>query len=49
MKKEAAPGMWFETTERPLLRPGELLIRIKRAAICGTDIHIYKWDDWSQR
>ena len=49
MKKEAAPGITLTTTERPVLRPGELLIRMKRASICGTDIHIYKWDEWSQR
>ena len=41
--------MWMDTAEHPQLRAGELLIRVKRAAICGTDVHIYKWDEWSQR
>jgi threonine 3-dehydrogenase len=49
MKKEPTEGMWMDTAEEPLLRAGELLIRVKRAAICGTDVHIYKWDEWSQR
>lgn len=49
MKKEATVGMWMDQAEHPQVRPGELLIRVRRAAICGTDVHIYKWDEWSQR
>ena len=41
--------MWLEEIEAP--RPGinDVLIRVLRAGICGTDVHIYKWDDWAQR
>ncbi len=41
--------MWLEEIDAP--RPGinDVLIRVRRAGICGTDVHIYKWDDWAQR
>lgn len=49
-KKEAKPGIWMKT-DAPIPEIGsrDVLIKIKKTAICGTDIHIYKWDDWSQR
>jgi threonine 3-dehydrogenase len=49
VKKEAAPGIWME--EIPVPEPGtnEVLIRLEKTAICGTDLHIYNWDEWSQR
>ncbi|HEV8148432.1 MAG TPA: L-threonine 3-dehydrogenase [Bryobacteraceae bacterium] len=49
VKSKKAPGLWLEDIEAP--RPGinDVLIRVKRAGICGTDVHIYKWDDWAQR
>jgi threonine 3-dehydrogenase len=49
VKSKSAPGLWLEDIEAP--RPGinDVLIRAKRAGICGTDVHIYKWDDWAQR
>jgi threonine 3-dehydrogenase len=48
-KSRREPGLWLEDIEAP--RPGinDVLIRVKRAGICGTDVHIYKWDDWAQR
>src|SRR5579859_7843266 len=48
-KSKREPGLWLEDIEAP--RPGinDVLIRVKRAGICGTDVHIYKWDDWAQR
>ncbi len=48
VKKEAASGLWLEDVERP--EPGlrEVLIRVTHAAICGTDLHIYNWDEWAQ-
>ncbi len=48
-KSKGEPGLWLEEIEAP--RPGinDVLIRVKRAGICGTDVHIYKWDDWAQR
>jgi threonine 3-dehydrogenase len=49
VKSKREPGLWLEDIEAP--RPGinDVLIRVRRAGICGTDVHIYKWDDWSQR
>ena len=49
VKSRREPGLWLEEVEAP--RPGinDVLIRVRRAGICGTDVHIYRWDDWSQR
>ena len=49
VKKEAAPGIWMESVPRPSPSTNEVLIRLEKTAICGTDLHIYKWDEWSQR
>ncbi|MCJ7751977.1 MAG: L-threonine 3-dehydrogenase [Armatimonadetes bacterium] len=45
------PGPGLSLAEVPIPEPGvdDVLIRIRRAAICGTDVHIYQWDDWAQR
>jgi threonine 3-dehydrogenase len=49
VKSKREQGLWLEDIDAP--RPGinDVLIRVKRAGICGTDVHIYKWDDWAQR
>jgi threonine 3-dehydrogenase len=49
VKREAAPGLWLEDVPEPKPGPNDVLIRVKRTAICGTDVHIYKWDDWAKR
>ncbi|MEO0369085.1 MAG: L-threonine 3-dehydrogenase [Pseudomonadota bacterium] len=46
-KLEAKKGIWLIEAEVPEFGPNDLLIRIKKTAICGTDMHIYQWDDWS--
>jgi threonine 3-dehydrogenase len=49
-KKEAKPGIWMKTDAPiPAIGPNDVLIKIKKTAICGTDIHIFKWDEWSQK
>lgn len=48
-KLKAEPGIWMTDVEKPSMGPNDLLIRIKKTAICGTDVHIYNWDDWSQK
>ncbi|MBI3441093.1 MAG: L-threonine 3-dehydrogenase [Proteobacteria bacterium] len=49
-KKEAKPGIWMKTDASiPGVGPNDVLIKIKKTAICGTDIHIYNWDQWSQK
>lgn len=48
-KLHAEPGIWMTDVEKPEYGYNDLLIRIKKTAICGTDVHIYKWDEWSQK
>lgn len=49
VKKKPERGLWMEDV--PIPKPGanEVLLKIKKSAICGTDLHIYKWDEWAQR
>jgi threonine 3-dehydrogenase len=49
VKAKAEPGLWMEDVPLPPVGPMDVLIRVKKTAICGTDIHIYNWDGWSQR
>lgn len=48
-KLHREPGIWATEVEMPIVGPNDLLIQIKKTAICGTDIHIFKWDEWSQK
>lgn len=48
VKKKAEPGIWMEDVAKPEIGPSDVLIKIKKTAICGTDIHIYNWDDWAK-
>ncbi|GHE97040.1 L-threonine 3-dehydrogenase [Thalassotalea profundi] len=48
-KLKAEPGIWMTETAKPEMGHNDLLIKIKKTAICGTDIHIYNWDEWSQK
>ena len=49
-KLKAEPGIWMtEQNPIPDIAPDEVLIRVKKSAICGTDLHIYNWDEWSQK
>ena len=47
VKARPEPGIWMETVPVPEIDAHQVLIRIRRTAICGTDLHIYKWDDWA--
>ena len=49
VKAERAPGLVLAELETPSIGPNDVLIRIRKTAICGTDVHIWKWDDWAQR
>jgi threonine 3-dehydrogenase len=49
IKKEAIPGIWMEKVPTPMMGPDEVLIKTLKTSICGTDIHIYKWDAWAQK
>src|SRR3954454_13218686 len=49
VKSKAEPGLWLEEIPVPEVGPDDVLIRTKRASICGTDVHIYNWDAWAQK
>jgi threonine 3-dehydrogenase len=49
VKRRAEPGVWMESVPRPRVGTNEVLIKIEMTAICGTDLHIYNWDEWAQR
>lgn len=48
VKKYAKPGLWLEEVDVPVISEFEVLIKMRKTAICGTDLHIYNWDEWSQ-
>lgn len=48
-KLKSEPGIWLSETETPKPLRDEVLIKIKKTAICGTDLHIYKWNQWAQK
>jgi threonine 3-dehydrogenase len=49
VKSKAEKGIWMEEVPMPHVGPNDVLIKIKKAAICGTDLHIYKWDEWARQ
>jgi threonine 3-dehydrogenase len=49
VKKQAEPGLWLEEVPEPQVGLTDVLIKIHKASICGTDVHIYNWDAWSQK
>ena len=48
-KLKPEPGLWMHEAPVPEIGPDDVLIKINKTGICGTDIHIWNWDDWSQR
>ena len=49
VKAKAEPGLWLQEVPVPSFGTNDVLIKIEKTAICGTDVHIYKWDEWSQK
>ena len=49
VKKHRTPGLWMEDVPIPEIKANEVLIKTHKNAICGTDVHIYKWDAWAQK
>lgn len=49
VKRLAKPGLWLEDVEEPTIGINDVLIKVDRTGICGTDIHIHKWDAWAQK
>jgi threonine 3-dehydrogenase len=49
VKAKAEPGIWMQDVPEPSYGPNDVLIRVKKTAICGTDMHIWHWDEWARR
>ncbi len=49
VKAHAEPGLWLEDIPEPTIGINDVLIRVRYAGICGTDVHIYQWDDWAKK
>lgn len=49
IKKKAEPGLWLEDSPEPQMKENEVLIKIHKTSICGTDINIYNWNEWAQK
>src|SRR5947207_8844594 len=48
-KLERAPGLTLTRVKKPEVGHNDVMIRIRKTAICGTDLHIWNWDDWAQK
>ncbi len=49
VKRHPKKGLWMEDIPKPEIGDQDVLVKIKKTAICGTDLHIYNWDEWSQK
>ena len=49
VKRHAKEGLWLEDMPEPEVGNNDVLVKIKKTAICGTDIHIYNWDEWAKK
>jgi threonine 3-dehydrogenase len=49
VKSRAERGLWLEDVPEPAIGINDVLVRVRYAGICGTDVHIFQWDEWAQR
>ena len=49
VKSKAEPGLWLEDIAKPTVGINDVLIRVRHTGICGTDVHIFQWDDWAKK
>ena len=49
VKAHSEPGLWLQDIPEPTIGINDVLIRVLRTGICGTDVHIYDWDDWARK
>jgi len=49
VKSKLEPGLWLEEVPVPEIGINDVLIKIQKTGICGTDVHIYNWDEWAQK
>ncbi len=48
VKSKAEPGLWLEDIAEPVIGINDVLVRVRYTGICGTDVHIYQWDEWAR-
>src|SRR5438105_11554317 len=49
VKNKSKPGLWLQDVPEPHIGVNDVLIQVDRTGICGTDLHIWKWDDWARK
>ena len=49
VKSRAERGLWLEEIDEPAVGINDVLVRVRYTGICGTDVHIYEWDEWAQK
>ena len=49
VKSKAEEGLWLEDVPVPEVGKNDVLIRISKTSICGTDVHIWNWDEWARK
>jgi threonine 3-dehydrogenase len=49
VKAQAKRGLWLEDVPEPDVGINDVLIKVRKTGICGTDLHIYTWDEWAQK
>lgn len=49
VKARPEPGLWMEQVPVPEIGPNDVLIKVRKSAICGTDVHIWNWDEWARK
>ena len=49
VKEKPEPGLWLEEQPVPEIGPDDVLVKVHKTGICGTDIHIFNWDEWAQK
>jgi threonine 3-dehydrogenase len=49
IKEERTPGLVMKEVPKPTIQDNEVLIKVRKSSICGTDVHIYKWDAWAEK
>ena len=49
VKAEPGPGLWLQDMSEPVVNGNDVRIKIRQTAICGTDLHIFNWDEWSPK
>ena len=49
VKEKPEPGLWLSDLPIPEVGPDDVLVKIHKTGICGTDVHIFNWDEWAQK